>query len=136
MSLEELISIERVELDLTKERLREIYDVSNLKLSKLFNEILREVRRGIIPLLDVEILIYSLESVPFSNEAKGLQLHEALKNCLENELYGKSSEWTCNLIADKLQKLMNLISYDYTIEGSAIVYSSNRPDWDLRVSLI
>ncbi|KKN28696.1 hypothetical protein LCGC14_0851540 [marine sediment metagenome] len=40
MSLEELISIERVELYRTKERLRETYVVTTLLLSKLFKEIL------------------------------------------------------------------------------------------------
>ena len=136
MSLDELISIERVELNATKERIRETYDITTLMLSKLFREILLELRRDIIPLLDVEILLFSLKSVPFTNEVKGLKLLESLKGCLANELYGKSNEWTCKSFTIKLQELMSLILYDYIIDGSIIVYRSNPTEWDLRVSLI
>ncbi|KKN13172.1 hypothetical protein LCGC14_1009000 [marine sediment metagenome] len=136
MSLDELISIERVELNATKERIRETYDITTLMLSKLFREILLELRRDIIPLLDVEILLFSLKSVPFTNEVKGLKLLESLKGCLVNELYRKSNEWTCKSFTIKLQELMSLILYDYIIDGSIIVYRSNPTEWDLRVSLI
>ncbi len=136
MSLEELISIERVELQATKERLKETYVVERLKLSKLFEEILKEVKKDILPLLDIEILLYVLKSVPFTNEVRGVQILEALNECLDYELYGKVGEWSCKTVANKLGQLKNLVLYDYLIEGSLIIYHSKDLEWDLKVSFI
>ncbi|KKM13876.1 hypothetical protein LCGC14_1711800 [marine sediment metagenome] len=112
MSLEELISIERVELQATKERLK-------------------EVRKDILPLLDIEILLYALKSVPFANEVRGVQILEALNECLDYELYGKTGGWSCKTVANKIGQLKNLVLYDYLIEGSLIVYHSKNLEWDL-----
>jgi len=46
VSLEELISIERVELYTTKEQIRETYVIANLTLSKLFAEVLRNEKKA------------------------------------------------------------------------------------------
>ncbi len=134
MSLEELISIERVELQATKERLKETYVVESLKLSKLFEEILKEVRKDILPFLDIEILLYALKSVPFANEVRGVQILEAHNECLDYELYGKTGGWNCKTVANKIGQLKNLVLYDYLIEGSLIVYHSKDLEWNLKVS--
>jgi len=57
MSLDELISIERVEIETTKTRIQETYVIADLTLSKLFKEILREVKEDILPLLDIQIFL-------------------------------------------------------------------------------
>ncbi len=116
MSLEELISIERVELYTMKERIRETYVIANLTLSKLFTEILRNLEGSIIPLLDLRILLRVLKDVPYTNEMEGVHIHESLTICLEHELYAKSSEWSCKVIASKVEKLRDLILFDYLID--------------------
>ena len=120
MSLEELISIERVELFTTKERIRETYVIANLTLSKLFTELLRNVKKSILPLLDLRILLRALKDVPYTTEMEGVQIHESLTMYLEHELYAKSSEWNCKVIASKVENLRSLILFDYLIEGSVI----------------
>ncbi|KKM89652.1 hypothetical protein LCGC14_1246500 [marine sediment metagenome] len=119
-----------------KERIRETYVIANLTLSKLFTEILRNLEGSIIPLLDLRILLRVLKDVPYTNEMEGVYIHESLTICLEHELYAKSSEWSCKVIASKVEKLRDLILFDYLIEGSVIVFCSSQPEWDLRVSLI
>lgn len=136
LSLEELISIERVELSDTKERIRETYAITTLMLSKLFKEILQEVKRDILPLLDIKILLHALRDVPFTNEVDGMEILENLNICLEYELYGKSDEWTCKVIVSRIQRLKDLVLYDYLIEGSFIVYRLGKNEWDLCVSLL
>ncbi len=136
MSLEELISIERVELFTTKERIRETYVIANLTLSKLFTEVLRNIEKSILSLLDLRILLRTLKDVPYTNEMEGVQIHESLTMCLKHELYAKLGGWNCKVIASKVKKLRNLILFDYLIEGSVIVFRSNQPEWDLSVSLI
>jgi len=136
MSLEELISIERVELYSTKERIQETYAVSFLLLSKLFKEISIEVKKDILPLLDIKLLLQVLRDVPFVNEAEGVVFLENLNNCLENELYGISGEWACKVIKSQVEKLKDLVLYDYVIEGSFTVYLLGKIKWDLYVSLL
>ncbi|KKM00829.1 hypothetical protein LCGC14_1800510 [marine sediment metagenome] len=136
MSLEELISIERVELFTKKERIRETYVIANLTLSKLFTEVLRNIEKSIISLLDLRILLRALKDVPYTTEMEGVQIHESLTMCLEHELYAKLGECNCKVIASKVKKLRSLILFDYLIEGSVIVFRSNQPEWDLSVSLI
>ena len=135
MSLEELISIERIE-NYKKSRIKETYSVYELNLSRLFVEVVDEVEKDNLPILDMYILLYSLKFVPFTDEAKGLEIFEALKGCMNYELYGKSSQWSCKKIAHELEKLCGLIAYDYLIEGSLIVYYDYDIEWDLSVFIL
>ncbi|MFX1531266.1 MAG: hypothetical protein ACFFBC_09145 [Promethearchaeota archaeon] len=135
MSLEELISIERIE-NYRKSRIKETYSVDELNLSSLFIEVVDKVEKSNLPLLDMHILLYSLKFIPFTNEVEGLEIFETLKECMNYELHGKSSQWCCKRIAHELEKLCNLIAYDYLIEGSLIVYYNYEIEWDLSVSII
>ena len=132
MSLDELISIERVEFE--RSRIQETYSVDNLLLSRLFEELIKEVKKDILPLLDMYILLQALQSVPFTDEAKGIKITENLSKWMNEELYGK--EVKCNEIVKKLRKLNELILYDYLIEGSLTVYHDYHIDWDLEVYLL
>jgi len=132
MSLDELISIERVEFE--RSRIQETYSVDNLLLSRLFEELIKEVKKDILPILDMYILLQALQSVPFTDEAKGIKITENLSKWMNEELYGK--EVKCNEIVKKLRKLNELILYDYLIEGSLTVYHDYHIDWDLEVYLL
>jgi len=134
MSLEELISLERIE-NFNKKRLKETYMVYNLPLSKLFVELLDKLKRDILPILDMHILLYSLKFIPFTDEAEGVGIFEALKGCLEKKVYGKSTQWTCTKIYDNLEKLCELVVYEYFIEGSLFVYQDYEIEWDLSVCI-
>jgi len=136
MSLEELVSIERIEFETSKERIQETYVVVDLKLSKLFKEILKELKKDILPLLDIEILLYALKSVPFTDEVVGAHLYEQLKECMLYQLYGKTGEWNCKKIGTCLKKLRSLVLYDYMVEGSLQLSYDDKIEWDLMVSLI
>ena len=131
MSLDELISIERIETALS--RLQETYVIEDLLLSRLFEELYVELKRGILPLLDMHILLYALTMVPFTNEVEGMKISEELRMCINNELYGK--EIKCRTILKQLQKLHDLILYEYRIEGSLVVYHDYHFDWDVDVHL-
>lgn len=135
MSLEELISLERIEY-YDRSRIKETYSVYKLTLSKLFNEVLDEVERSILPILDMKILLYTLEYVPFTIEVKGLHILEGLNECMKLQLYAKSSQWSCKAIGNELKKLYRLIAYDYLIEGSLIVYHDYKIEWDLSVFIL
>ena len=135
MSLDELISIERVEFETSKERIQETYVVNTLPLSKLLKEVLREINLFILPILNIKILLYALRSVPFIDEVKGVGLLESLNECMENQLYGKSNEWNCNAIFTRIKELRQLVLYDYMIEGSLKLYHDNQILWDLGVSI-
>ena len=132
MSLDELISIERVEFE--RSRIQETYSVDNLLLSRLFEELIKEVKKDILPILDMYILLQALQSVPFTDEAKGIKITENLSKWMNEELYGK--EVKCNEIVKKLRKLNELILYDYVIEGSLTFYHDYHIDWDLEVYLL
>jgi hypothetical protein len=134
MSLEELISLERIE-NFNKKRLKETYLVFNLNLSKLFVEVLDELKRDNLPVLDICILLYSLKSVPFIDEAEGIRLFETLKKRFGEELFGMSAQWKCRELCEKLEKISTLITYEYFIEGSLIVYQDYEIEWDLSVHI-
>jgi hypothetical protein len=136
MSLEELINIERVQIASTNTMLQETYSIENLRLSKLFEEVLKELEMSVIPILDVRILLYSLKSVPFTDEVKGSLILEELTTCIRNELYGLSKSWDCEKILSELQKLRNLILYDYILDGSIVIYYYNKIEWDLDVCFL
>jgi hypothetical protein len=135
MSLEELISIERIE-NYNKSRIKETYSVDELNLSNLFVEVVDKVEKNILPILNMHILLYSLKFIPFTNEVKGLEIFEALKECMNYGHHRNSSQWCCKRIVHDLEKLCELIAYDYLIEGSLIVYYDYEIEWDLSVSII
>jgi len=132
MSLDELISIERVEFE--RSRIQETYSVDNLLLSRLFEELIKEVKKDILPILDMYVLLHALQSVPFTNEVKGIEIIEILSIWMNEELYGK--EVKCSEIAKILGELKELILYDYLIEGSLTVYHDYYIEWDIEVSLL
>jgi len=134
MSLDELISIERVEFEFERSRIQETYSVDNLLLSRLFEELITELKKDILPILDMHILLQALQSVPFTDEIKGIEITENLSNWMSEELYGK--EVKCSEIVKILGELNELILYDYAIEGSLTVYHDYHIDWDLEVSLL
>jgi len=132
MSLDELISIERVEFE--RSRIQETYSVDNLLLSRLFEELITEVKKDILPILDMYILLQALQSVPFTDEVKGIEITETLSKWMNEELYGK--EVKCSEIVKILGELNELILYDYVIGGSLTVYHDYHIDWDLEVFLL
>jgi len=134
MSLDELISIERVEFEFERSRIQETYSVDGLLLSRLFEELIIEVRKEMLPILDMHILLKALQSVPFTDEAKGIEIIEILSRWISKEPYGKGVK--CNEIVKKLRKLNELILYDYIIEGSLTVYRDYHIEWDIEVSLL
>ena len=103
-------------------------------MSRLFEELITEIKKDILPILDMYILLQALQSVPFTDEAKGIKITENLSKWMNEELYGK--EVKCNEIVKKLRKLNELILYDYLIEGSLTVYHDYHIDWDLEVYLL
>ena len=135
MSLDELISIERVEFETSKERIQETYAITAVTLSKLFKEVLRELELDILPILNVKILLHTLISIPFTNEIEGITILENLSKCMEDQLYGESRKWSCNTIASKIKKMRNLIRYEYSIEGSLKLSYDDSIEWDLMVSI-
>ncbi|MHA2180624.1 MAG: hypothetical protein ACXAAH_04280 [Promethearchaeota archaeon] len=136
MSLDEMISIERVEFQTTKERIQETYVIADLTLSKLFEEIFNDLERDILPLLNIEIFLKVIESVPFTDESIGICISEGIRGCVESQRYGKSLEWNCKIIVTKLNRLRNLILYDYSIEGSLTLSYTGKIGWDLVVSFL
>jgi len=134
MSLDELISIERIEFEFERSRIQETYSVNSLLLSRLFGELITETKKDILPILDIYILLKALQSVPFTDEAKGIEIAEKLSKWMNGELYGR--EVKCSEIAKILGELNGLILYDYVIEGSLTVYREYRIDWGLEVSLL
>jgi len=134
MSLDELISIERVELGFEGSRIQETYLVDKLLLSRLLEELITEVKKEILPILDIHILLKALQSIPFTDEVKGIEIAETLSKWMNEELYGKEVE--CNEIAKILGELNELILYDYVIEGSLTVYHDYHIDWGLEVSIL
>lgn len=47
------------------------YSLLNLSLSTLIKEILGELKKGFIPILEISVFLESLKSVPFTDESKG-----------------------------------------------------------------
>ena len=81
MSIEELVCIESIE------DLQATYTILEVKMSKIFEEILRELKKGIIPILETRILLHVLKNEPFSNEMEGLNLLDGLTFCIEKKFY-------------------------------------------------
>ncbi|MFX0000975.1 MAG: hypothetical protein ACFE9Q_12305 [Candidatus Hodarchaeota archaeon] len=130
ISLEELVFLENI-IDI-----RANYYVINLKLSKLFKEILKDGKNGIIPILETKMLLHSLINVPFRIENKGLQILKDLTNCMENHWYSSKNTWNCKSIFIQLKKLQNFVLNDYLISGSIVIYNDDYIQWDLNISIL
>ena len=136
MSLDELISIERVEFQTTKERIQETYVISDLMLSKLFREVLSELNRAFLPILDIKVLLHSLGRVLFADRVNGEKILEEFDMCMKHQLYGNLPEWNCKNMVTKIKELKNLTLYDYTIEGSLKLYHDGQVEWDMGIGII
>ena len=136
MSLEELICIETVQSSTANIELQSTYSIINLRMSTLFENVIRELEKGIITLLETHILLYSPRNVPFSDAIKGINLLDALTVCMEKQLYTTHSKWNCKVILNDLRRLKKLVLYDYEINGSLIVYEDGEIFWDVIVSII
>lgn len=112
------------------------YFILDLRLSKLFNEILRESEKGTIPILETRLLLRVLIDIPFLEKEKGMPILKDLTNCIENHWYSKQDEWNCKTILKQLKTLQNLIVDDYLIYGSFIIYSDNYVEWYFKSSLL
>ena len=136
MSLEELICIETVQSSTANIELQATYSIINLKVSILFEDVLKELEGGILPILETRVLLYTLRNEPFSSELKGINLLDALIICMERQLYATHSKWTSNVILKDLKKLQKLVLYEYEINGSLIVYDDGEIFWDVIISMI
>jgi hypothetical protein len=99
-------------------------------------EVVDKLEKNILPILNMHILLYSLKFIPFTNETKGIEIFESLKEFMSYELHENTSQRCCKRIAHELEKLSQLITYDFLIEGSLIVYHDYEIEWDLIVSII
>jgi hypothetical protein len=130
VSCKEIVCIENiVELQAT-------YSVLNLSLSNLIEEILEELNKGFIPILEISVFLHSLKSVPFTDEAKGELMLCKLIRCMKNQFYLTRSMWTSTIIKNFIKKLQTLILWDYDINGSLVIYNDNDIRWDMDVSFI
>ena len=136
VSLEELVCIEMVKSSTANIELQATYSIVNLKVSKLFKDVLKELERGVLPILETRVLLYALRNEPFSNEINGINLLDELTVCMEKQLYATHSKWNCRIILKDLKKLQNLVLYEYEINGSLIVYDDGEIFWDLIASVI
>ena len=116
--------------------LQATYTILNLKISKLFDDVLKELEKGILPILETRILLHCLRNIPFSNEIQGINLLDALVVCMEKELYATHLKWNCKVILKNIMRLQKLVLYDYDINGSLIAYDDGEIFWDVIVSLI
>ena len=116
--------------------LQATYSVLDLKLSMLIEEIEKECKQGMIDILHFKILLSALRDVPFKDEENAHQILTALKECIENELYGSSKKWSILRILKKVQRLQKYILMDYLIDGSFTVSNDEVVWWDLEVNII
>jgi len=112
------------------------YSILNLSLSQLIAEISKSCKQGFINVLDVNVFLYALRDVPFSNEVLGMELIAELKECITKELYATSKKWTLSKFMKKIKALRELVMWDYLIDGSLITYNNNEIAWDIEVSFI
>lgn len=97
---------------------------------------LKELEKGILPILETRILLHCLRNVPFLNEIKGINLLDALNVCMEEQLYTSHTKWSCKVILKDILRLQKLVPYDYDINGSLIIYDNWEIFWDLDVSIV
>lgn len=130
MCREEIVCIEKI-VDI-----QATYTVLDLKLSMLFEEINKECIKGIIDILHFKILMSALRDVPFKDEQKAQQLYMELVECLDNEYYGSSKEWSIYTILKKIKELQKYILWDYIINGSFTLYPDETGWWELKVDIV
>ncbi len=131
MALEELIALENIICVNSKVNLKATYTILNMKLTKLFDEVITEVEKGILPLLEIRILFYTLKSVVFSNEIEGNRILFELCKCIDQHLFASDRQWCCDTIRNKILVLYNLITHDIIINGSLIWYMNEKVEWEL-----
>lgn len=129
ISLEELVCLENVV------NTHSTYFIIDLKLSKLFQEILKDGKRGVIPILETRVLLRTLLDIPFLEDNEGTLILKDLTNCMENHWYSLRNTWNCKTIVKGIAKLRKLISYDYLIYGSLVIHNDDHIKWDLSVSI-
>ena len=110
------------------------YLINNIKLSRLFNDILKEGRNGKIPILETRILLHSFTRVTFVNEREAKQILMDLTNCFENKWYSLQNVWNHKTIIKELKTLQRFIFNDYLLSGSIIIFDDDYIKWDLFVS--
>ena len=93
MALEELISLENIICVNSKVNLKSTYTIINMRLTKLFDEVISEVEKGILPLLEMQILLYTLNNVVFSKEIEGTRILFELCKCLDHQLFTCDRQW-------------------------------------------
>lgn len=130
ISFDELICLENIT------NTQSTYFIIDLKLSKLFKEILKNCKNGIIPILETRLLLHTLINVPFSNEFEGAQILKDLTNCMENHWYSLKDTWNYKTIISKLRKLHKFVLYDYLLNGSLIMYNDEYIGWDVKISML
>ena len=104
-------------------------------MSKLVKQILKEGKKGAIPILETRLLLHSFIDIPFLNENEGTQILKDLTNCMENHWYSLNDIWNFKSLISGIRKLHRLILYDYTISGSLIIYADDYIYWDLKISM-
>ena len=112
------------------------YSILNLSLSRLIADIIKGCKQSFINVLDVNVLLYALRDVPFTDEKLAREISLELMECITEELYSKSKKWTIRRILRKINTLQELIMWDYMIEGSLTMYDSNEIAWDVDVSFM
>ena len=107
------------------------YTIINMKLTKLFDEVISEVEKAFLPILEMKILFYTLKCVVFSDEGEGNRIISELCKCLNQYLYASDNQWSCDTILRMLKVLYNLITHDIIINGSLICYMNEKIEWEL-----
>ena len=131
MALLELVPLEKVICVKSKVNLMATYTIINMKLTKLFDEVITEAEKGILPILEMHILLQSLKNVVFYDEIEGNGVLSELWKCLNQKLYTRGSPWSCEIILGKIKVLRNLIAHDIIINGSLIWYMNEEIKWEL-----
>lgn len=131
MALEELIPLEKIICVTLKTKLKATYTIINMKLTTLFDEVVTEVEKGILAILEIRILLHTIKNVAFSNEIEGNKILFELNECMNHQLYTYDSQWSCSAILDKLKALYKLIVHNIIINGSLIWHMNEKIEWDL-----
>ncbi len=112
MILEELITLENIICINSKVNLKATYTIINMKLTKLFDEVITELEKGFLPILEMQILFYTLKNVVFSNEIEGNRILSELCKFQNHQLCASDRRWSCNTILSLLKVLHDLITHD------------------------
>ena len=131
MALEELIPLEKIICVNPKAKLKATYTIINMKLTTLFDEVVTEVEKGILAILEIRILLHTIKNVAFSNEIEGNKILFELNECIIHQLYTFDGQWSCSAILDKLKALYKLIAHNIIINGSLIWHMNEKIEWDL-----